>query len=128
MKDASRPYANDLGVVATIETLLQGPVKATLALFVYHLWFFILNDFTSEGRWVHVLDLLEHLVRVLGHFLAVDASLVEVVLHKLLDASELHVLEHELRHELVLVHILQVLMQKRISIVRIHTTAVGPAL
>ena len=71
---------------------------------------------------------MEHFVRVLGHFLAVDTSLVEVVLHKLFDASELHVLEHELRHELVLVHVLQVLMQEGICIVSVHTTAVGPTL
>ena len=37
-------------------------------------------------------------------------------------------LEHELWDELVLVHILQVLVQERICIIRIHTTAIGPTL
>ena len=63
------------------------------------------------------MDVLQHLIAILCHLLIHDAARVDVILHELLRPAELHVLIHELRHKVAIVHELhQVFLHYRVLI------------
>ena len=100
MKDSSRPWADDLIVVA--EVIVQWSNKPSLAFFVDQSGLIILNNFSTESWMVNIGDLLKHLFAVGSHFLVNDASIVDVILGELFDAPELHMLVHKLGYELTI--------------------------
>lgn len=69
--------------------------------------FLVLDDLTSKVRLVHELDLLQHLVAILGHLLVHDAAAVNVILHELFSSTELYVLVHELWNKVSVIHELE---------------------
>lgn len=91
VEDAPRPAPNDLAVEALVDRFRS--LEQACTLFVDQLSFLVQDDFAPEDTLVQIGSLLKHLVAVLRHLLIHYAALVEVILHKLLNAAKLHVLE-----------------------------------
>ena len=79
-------------------------VDAALSLVENHSGFLVLDHLAPERWLVHELDLLKHFIAVLRHFLVLHATRINVIFHKLLCSSELHMLIHQLGHKISVIH------------------------
>lgn len=95
MEYTTGPSADNFMVKTQVLAFFRAD-ELPLTLFVDQMTLVIIEAFTSEGRPVHVAELLQHLFAILAHLLAHDLPAVQVVLDEFFDPSELNVLIHEL--------------------------------